>query len=160
MDDADEKTEDRQDKKPSVIHARVSPALEQEIRERAANLGMSVSNLVRNILQHTVGLVEDIVGDGARIARIARGEREDPPPPASRDVLGWQEAVLNVNAVCEECNALLPRGARAGIAVVANPQRRPALCLDCLRRLERSAAPPSGPSEGGDSGAPGAAGST
>lgn len=118
--------EDKEDKKHKVIHARVSEALEHELKRRAGNLGMSVSNLVRNILQHTVGLVEDIVEDGAKIARSARG---------GTPVLGWQEAVLNLNGVCEQCNAILARGTRAGIAVTDRPGRRPFLCVDCLARL-------------------------
>jgi hypothetical protein len=116
--------EEKEDKKHKVIHARVSEALEHELKKRAGNLGMSVSNLVRNILQHTVGLVEEIVED----AKIARSARET-------SVLGWQEAVLNINGVCEQCNAILARGTRAAIAVTDRPGRRPFLCVECLARL-------------------------
>lgn len=141
---ADDKRAPRKEK---VIHARVSESLDEQLKLRAEQLGVSVSNLVRNLLQHTMGLVGDIVVDGARIARSARGEvptvqppsPPEPPPVVASPVVGWQEAVLNLNAVCEQCNALLPVGSRAAIGIT-DAQRKPVLCRACLEELtdERS----------------------
>lgn len=121
------------DKKHKVIHARVSEALEDELKRRATNLGMSVSNLVRNILQHTVGLVEEIMEDGARLT--ARMTRSPLSSAEQVEVIAWQEAVLNLNAVCEQCNAILQRGARAAVAITSGSGPTPILCLSCLERL-------------------------
>src|SRR5512143_2943170 len=114
------------EKKERVIHTRVPESLDDEIKKKAMDLGLSVSNLVRNILQHTFGLVEDIVHDSAEIARTARGAkaafsgRAATPAreSAPAEVLGWHLALLNVNAVCNACNAILPRGTRAGVGIV------------------------------------------
>lgn len=138
-----------EERKEKVIHTRVSEGLEEEIRERAARLGVSVSNLVRNVLQNTFGLVEDVVADAASISRSARGEgrsasdgrsAERDGSGASRNaaperpgrVLGWQEAVLSVNALCAACNAILPRGTRAAIAVVEGNAPRDIRCPSCI----------------------------
>jgi hypothetical protein len=123
-------------RKERVIHTRVPESLDDEIKRRAGSLGLSVSNLVRNILENTFGLVEDIVADGAEIARSARGEtlRESASPRASR-VLGWTVAVLNVNAICDGCNAMLPKGTRAGIGVVQGSGAAPFRCQDCLEEV-------------------------
>ena len=59
------------DRKERVIHTRVAEDLDEEIKRRAQNLGLSVSNLVRNILQNTIGLVEEIVIDGAEAVQAA-----------------------------------------------------------------------------------------
>lgn len=133
------------DKKERVIHTRVSDALDDEIKRRATGLGVSVSNLVRNILQHTFGLVEDIVHDSAEIARSARDakaafSRNAPVggQSAAADqprVIGWQQAVLNVNAVCEGCNVLLPKGTRAGLGILDGPGAVPIRCLRCVEEL-------------------------
>lgn len=109
--------------KERVLHTRIPESLDEAIRARAAGLGMSVSNLVRNVLANALEVVEAAAG-------LA------PPPHAARAavVLGWQEAVLARNAVCERCNDILARGARAAIAVVepaAAP--RPIRCLPCLQ---------------------------
>lgn len=149
-DDDDDETanEGDNDKKERVIHTRVPAHLDETIRKRASGLGLSVSNLVRNVLSNTFGLVDSIVVDGTNIARAARGEAAVPgakaPPPspiaiapvstaAEPMVLGWQEAKLALNAVCARCNAILPKGTRAAIAVTDRPGPRPFLCVRCLK---------------------------
>jgi hypothetical protein len=103
---------------------------------------MSVSTVVRNVLITTFGLVEDIVNDSTDIALAATGHPTSAPRhrararTASTEVLAWQEAVLNVNAVCDACNALLPKGTRAAIGVRDEPGPRAILCLGCLTTLE------------------------
>lgn len=139
-----------EERKEKVIHTRVSEGLEEEIRERAARLGVSVSNLVRNVLQNTFGLVEDVVADAASISRSARGEaahgreraaarRDEPAPAHDRPgrTLGWQEAVLSLNAVCDACNAILPRGSRAAIAIIEGNAPRAIRCLPCMEEALR-----------------------
>jgi hypothetical protein len=132
---------DRPDRKHRIIHARVPEDLDRELKRKALRLGLSVSNLVRNVLQNAFGLVGDIVADSAEVARSARGETPaSPPPPATPAAMaviyGWQELTLAVNAVCERCNALLPSGTAAAIGVTEGPGRRPFLCLDCLKRSQ------------------------
>ena len=135
-------------KKEKVLHTRISQDLEAQIRKEAGSLGVSVSNLVRNILSNTFDLVENIVTDSADISRSARRRSAPPvagtrpsgpvaPDPVSDSgrVLAWQEAVLNLNAVCSRCNTILEKGGRAAIAVVEGTGPRPALCLTCLKEM-------------------------
>jgi len=119
-------------KKPVVIHTRVNEDLDAEIRRRADSLGVSVSNLVRNILQHTFGLVGDIVADSASVARSARAMRS-PAPTTDAPIVGWQKAVLALNAVCSTCNAILKKGTSAAVAV---PSGNAVLCDQCMKELE------------------------
>jgi hypothetical protein len=133
------------EKKERVIHTRVPESLDDEIKRRATDLGVSVSNLVRNILQHTVGLVEDIVHDSAEIARSARsakanfGRGREGHAAAAEEraatVVGWQLVRLNVNAVCDACNAILAKGTRAGVGIVAGGEAIPFRCQNCLKEL-------------------------
>ena len=136
------------EKKERVIHMRVEPSLDSELKDRASKLGLSVSNLVRNILQHTFGLAGDVLKDGAQVARSARGEPlpDDPggplePRPAERPspakVLGWQRFTLSLNALCEQCNAILPKGSEAAIGVLDGPGKRPVTCITCAEEPSR-----------------------
>ena len=130
------------DKKERVLHTRVPERLEAELKERAADLGVSVSNLVRNVLTHAFGLVGDIVADGAQVARSAGGAARRPAPPiAPRDVLGWQPLVLNQNAVCAACNDILARGADGAVAVADVAGGRPIVCLPCLEEIRHGRDP-------------------
>ncbi len=137
----------RRQTKDRVLQARIPEQLDDELRDRAEQLGLSVSTVVRNVLFHTFDLVEGVVTDSAHIARAIKGREppSSPPPPVSpapdpadpggeTTVIGWQEAVLNRNGICETCNAILPKGARGAVGVPA--QVRPVLlCLDCLAAL-------------------------
>ena len=143
----------RRQTKDRVLQARIPEQLDEELRDRAEQLGMSVSTVVRNVLFHTFDLVEGVVTDSAQLARVIKG-RQPPLPSAPEsvggdpesNVLGWQEVVLNRNGICETCNTILPMGAAAAVGVPAQP-RPVLLCLDCLGALashaEDDAAPPS-----------------
>lgn len=128
----------RRQTKDRVLQARIPEELDEELRDQAEQLGLSVSTIVRNVLFNTFDLVEGVVADSAHIARAIKG-REPPgvpleDPAAESAVIGWQEAVLNRNGICEQCNAILPIGARAAVGVPA--QSRPVLlCLECLAAL-------------------------
>lgn len=128
---------DKKQRKERVLHTRVSEKLDAELRDRAAGLGVSVSNLVRNILLNTVEMVEDIVADSTSVARAAtqdKGEdkREPAPPPV---IVGWQELTLNLNALCAACNAMLPQGSTAAMAVFSGPAHPQFRCSDCIPRV-------------------------
>ena len=121
-------------RKQKVLHTRVSAALEKDLKSKAAHLGISVSNLVRNVLSNTADLVEGVVVDSARVAGSAKNLANPDADPIQKPaaIIGWQEVTLNLNAICSECNAILPRGEKAAIAlpiVGSNPITR---CLDCL----------------------------
>jgi hypothetical protein len=134
------------ERKERILHTRISESLEQELKQRARGLGMSVSTVVRHVLLNTFGLVEDIVTDSTNLALAVTGQAVSSPPrrrpPAGRadsadsEILGWQEAVLNLNAVCGRCNDVLLRGTRAALAIRETPGPRASLCLRCLAALE------------------------
>lgn len=129
---------DEREKKEKVLHTRIPESLDEEIREHANQLGLSVSNLVRNVLQNAVGLVDEIIADTAGVARTAGGTKAAPRPTpraaGTGGVLGWQEAILEKNAVCDRCNEILVKGSRAAIAVLEGVGPRPIRCLGCIER--------------------------
>lgn len=128
------------EKKERVIHTRVPESLEAQLRQRAEDLGISVSNLVRNVLGHTFGLVGGVVADSHAVARAARGTKAEaaattPASSSIDDVLGWQPIMLGKNAVCARCNALLPRGTDAATGVGETGATRFVICQTCLQEL-------------------------
>jgi hypothetical protein len=148
----------KNEKKEKVIHTRISETLEQELKARASGLGVSVSNLVRNVLLTTFGRMEGMAREGADFARsiswhqeqagaeaqrVTTGATESqqigatvPASHPDRNVIGWQTLILELNAVCSRCNAILPRGSDAAIAVTMSPDEpRPLICPTCLDAL-------------------------
>ena len=120
------------EKKERVIHTRVPESLEAELRKRAQDLGISVSNLVRNVIGHAFGLVGDVAADSHAIARAARGEQKKPAQAEPDELIAWQPIVLAKNAVCTRCNDILPRGQKAAIAIGGE---RLIVCTKCLEEL-------------------------
>ena len=127
----------RKTKKDRILQARIPEQLDEQLRDRAEDLGLSVSSVVRNVLLHTFNLVEGVVSDSAQIARVIQGRPSTPAPAHSNDVasvVGWQETILNLNGVCEQCNAILTKGEPAAVGLPI--QARPILlCTDCLTVL-------------------------
>jgi hypothetical protein len=146
-DDAEQTADDAADeRKERVLHTRVPDSLDRHLKRRARTLGMSVSTVVRNVLLTTFGLVEDIVNDGTDIALAVTGQETAPRRPRGRadasaapsdEVVAWQEAVLNVNAVCDRCNAILPKGVSAAVGIREQPGPRAILCPSCLAGLAK-----------------------
>jgi len=140
------------DRKERVLHTRIPEALDEEIRAQARELGVSVSNLVRNILRNTLGLVGDVVEDTANLTRRALGEEpkarqpgaarpmrgSSPEAPGPSPVVGWQRITLNVNAVCAECNAILEKGTDAAAGVGGDPTTPTLICPSCLEKLRKN----------------------
>jgi hypothetical protein len=132
------KRQQTKDRKDRVLQARIPEQLDAELRDRAEQLGLSVSTIVRNVLLHTFDLVEGVVIDSSQIARALTGRREAGSDlDKETEVIGWQEVILNRNGVCEECNVILPVGQRAAIGVPAGP-RATLLCMECLAALPPS----------------------
>jgi hypothetical protein len=101
------------------------------------------------VLLTTFGLVEDIVSDSTDIALAATGQATAPrrdrtrataAAQAASEVVAWQEAVLNLNAVCDQCNVILHKGSRAGIGIRDQPGPPAIICPQCLGALSRSGA--------------------
>ena len=143
--------DEQDERKERVLHTRVPPSLDDQLKQRARSLGMSVSTIVRHVLLNTFGLVEDIVTDSTNAALALGGQDPVMPLAASRRrarsdergidgadaVLGWQEAVLNLNAVCSRCNVVLRKGHRAAIGVRERSGPRVFLCRKCLAALPK-----------------------
>ncbi|MFQ5352388.1 MAG: hypothetical protein ACE5EO_09620 [Candidatus Krumholzibacteriia bacterium] len=134
------------ERKERVLHTRIPEALDEEIKAQARQLGVSVSNLVRNILKNTLGLVGDVVEDTANLtSRALGGAPEATQPGAERPthalrpsaVVGWQQITLNVNAVCANCNAILEKGSDAAAAVGGNPVAPDLICPPCLENIRK-----------------------
>jgi len=121
--------------KDRVLQARIPGHLDEELREQAGLLGLSVSTVVRNVLLNTFQLVEGVVADSTRVARVIQGRRSPvQAEPGASVTVGWQEAILNLNGICEQCNRVLHKGTRAAVGVPV--QTRPTLlCPDCLDTL-------------------------
>jgi hypothetical protein len=113
------------ERKDRLIQTRVDEDLDETLRREAKKKRLTVSQLIRNVLQDAFHLVDDIVvgaatltetvrQDARRIAASAKGE--DRPKRKGTTELGvdsWQEVVLGRDVDCGRCATALTKGSRA-----------------------------------------------
>lgn len=151
---------DEAERKDRIIQTRVPKDLESTLKEAAERERVSVSHLIRNVLEDTFNLVDNIVADSAhlvdsvrrdalKLAASARGETAKatptaenklPPSEASAaelltEVEAWQDVIVNKPTQCANCNIELKRGARAFRGLNNANTASAWLCADCLESL-------------------------
>ena len=149
------------ERKDKVIQTRVPRELEDSLRDAADRQRVTVSHLIRNVLEDSVNLVDNIVAestslvsnvtrDARRLAASARGEETRPEPerlvPAREGgerarvlmeaVEAWQEVILNRAGYCIHCGVYVARGEKA-FRGVTDDSTMPSLwiCPDCVGDL-------------------------
>ncbi|MBI5479746.1 MAG: hypothetical protein HY906_12860 [Deltaproteobacteria bacterium] len=79
----EDRTHEERARKEKVLHTRIPASLEEEIKRLADALAIPVSNLVRNILQDTVGMVGTVAD---HVGGVVTGLRDDAKALSNRVV--------------------------------------------------------------------------
>jgi len=140
----------KRDRKDQLVQTRVPGELSETLREAAKQNRVTVSQLIRNVLEDTFDLVDNVVGeavqlghsvrrDALKIAESAKGRGRRPSPSAGdplADVEAWQEVLINKDVVCAQCARLVGRGEKAAFGVSSDPAAPKLwLCAVCAGRL-------------------------
>jgi transposase len=131
------------ERKDRLIQTRVDEGLDETLRDAAKQQRVTVSQLIRNVLEDTFHLVDNVVQDAAnlgaavkrdaqRIAASARGESRDPIAL----VEAWQEVVLGRDQRCARCGTALEKGKKGLMGISEDPGAPKLwLCPECGTRL-------------------------
>ena len=150
-------------RKDRLIQTRVPRELETTLKEEAARRRLTVSHLIRSVLEDAFELVDgvvadvdEIVSDSSRLARNVRrnarrlvspgrdrgGAEARPSDEAFPDVYAWNELVLNRATTCARCGEEIARGERGlfglrdeSAAETETATERICLCARCAREL-------------------------
>jgi len=138
-------------RKDRLIQTRVPRDLESTLKQEARRQGVSVSQLIRNILGSAFDLVEEVVADVDQIVtdsvalaqQVSRGARriaDSARSEGAADPLGpveaWNRVVLNREVTCTKCRAEIAKGEEgyAGLRAQAGPIRA-WLCSRCIETI-------------------------
>lgn len=149
--------------KDRIVQTRVPRDLESVLKREARRRRLTVSHLIRNVLEDAFALVDGVVSnvdelvtdsvelvrrvgsDARRVAGAVREGGRDPthapddeePPP----VWAWNRVVLNRTVDCSRCGGAMARGTEvyAGLGENAS-QPREWLCADCFAQPGESEA--------------------
>jgi hypothetical protein len=136
-------------RKDRLIQTRVPRQLEETLKLEARRQRVSVSHLIRNIVEDTFRLVDGVVSDSVTLARNVRrsarrlasagGAEAVRPPrrePALSNVYAWSEVVVHHPAVCSSCGGGIGRGERAYTGLSDDHDAARAwLCQACIEKL-------------------------
>lgn len=111
------------ERKDRLIQTRVAEDLDEALRDEARKKRVTVSQLIRNVLEDTFTLVDDVVNhsvglaktvkrDAQRIASSAKGEPK---------VYAWQEVVLARDEHCGKCGTLMRKGEQGLLGLQDDP---------------------------------------
>lgn len=132
------------ERKDRVVQARIDEELNETLQREARRNRLTVSQLIRNVLEDTFDLVDHVVADAVqlgqtvkrdarRIAKSAQGQSRR--PVADDEVYAWQEVVLARDAVCGRCGRRLRAGDEALVGLTESPTApRVWRCRACPRR--------------------------
>ena len=137
------------DRKDQLVQTRVPGELSETLREAAKKNRVTVSQLIRNVLEDTFELVDNVVGeavhlgntvkrDALRIADTAkgRGRRSGAALDPMAAIEAWQQVLLNKDGVCAQCARVVPRGEQAAVGIGGDPGGpRIWLCASCAAKL-------------------------
>jgi len=142
---------DKKDRKDQLVQTRVPGELSETLREAAKKNRVTVSQLIRNVLEDTFDLVDNVVGeavhlgntvkrDALRIAESAKGRSKQRPAASESDPLAtveaWQEVSLNREVVCAQCARVMKKGERGSFGIGPDPLAPKVwLCSSCSERL-------------------------
>lgn len=151
------------ERKDRVIQTRVPHNLEATLKDEARRQRLTVSHLIRNVLEDTFQLVDgvvenvdQIVSDSVRLAKTvqrsaqritAAVSRDEEAAPGEADALkadaedlshvyAWNESVLHQSVICSRCGTEMGRGQKgySGLSDARNRERA-WLCPSCIEAL-------------------------
>lgn len=144
-------------RKDRLIQTRVPEDLEASLKQEAEAQRMTVSHLIRNMLEDAFDFAERIVSDVDKVvqessqiadvvrdaARSFRHEEESADKEPSSDseidlshIYGWNELVLHKAAQCGKCQDEINQGTKGFAGLSDDPSKpRAWLCGACIGRL-------------------------
>jgi hypothetical protein len=131
------------ERKDRLIQTRVADDLDATLREEAKKRRVSVSQLIRNVLEDTFTLVDDVVNGTAKLAQQVRRDAlriRDSAQGLARSSTGkdfdqievWQAVTLTGAVRCGDCKEQLNLGEPAMMGYSSDPSVRPIwVCMNC-----------------------------
>lgn len=112
--------------KEKIVHTRVSKNLYKKISEKARKNRISISNLIRNIIEDSIEIYED-VSDIVDEKIIEFLDKRD-------SILAFQEVKLNKNTKCGFCGKTMNKNNKAYLGLFEKSLKKVIICGKCYEK--------------------------
>ncbi len=111
-----------------VVHTRVSGELYDELTKKAKKRRVTISNLIRNIVEDSLDLSGEVFGlvDEKIRSKLNREEA----------ILGYQQITLSKDTICDFCANDIAKGSETNIAFLENSAKKLTVCNECKKKQE------------------------
>ncbi len=121
-------------RKEEFLGARVPKVLRDRVIQRASELGVPVSILIRTILEEA--FVEGhAAGRNAAVSNLQSVANTAPQPARFPSVLGWEEIKLNRQMDCSGCGLRLAPGMLVTLGLGLSGEGHVILCDQCKGQI-------------------------
>src|ERR1700722_13237667 len=103
-----------------VVHTRMSQEMYDKLSKNAKSRRVTISNLIRNIVEDSLDLSGEVFGLVDEKLR-KRLHREDA-------ILGYQTIVLSKDTVCDFCGNDVTKGSSVNLAFLENSAKKLTVC--------------------------------
>ncbi len=108
-----------------VLNARVSKKLYDKISEKAKKNRITISNLIRNLVEDALEIHEDFHD------AIDKKIRKYLTDPEKQKILGFQEVTLAKDTLCDSCGQAIKASDTAYFAFFEATDKKAILCQKC-----------------------------
>ncbi len=113
-----------------IINARISPDLYVKIADKAKKKRITVSNLIRNIVEDSLDISDDVLDlVDEKIRRYIHTEENE--------VIGYQSLTLAKQTSCGFCGKELNKGDHVHVAFSENLAASAVICDTCKHKQEK-----------------------
>lgn len=114
--------------KKKIVQTRVSEELYDKISKSARNNRVTVSNLVRNIVEDVLDIQEDVVDAiDSKVRKTIFGDKD-------AEVLGYQTLTLSKTYSCDYCEKLMKKGNELFEISFEDSRRKDFVCSSCKKK--------------------------
>jgi len=126
-------------RKEEYLGARVPKMLRDKVIDRANELEIPVSILIRNILEQAFSEDNSPQLDAGLQAKVIQNkQRSEASVAQTKDfssVIGWDQIELNRDMNCSSCDSLITVGSQATLGLVGPGEDRVILCALCKKSV-------------------------
>lgn len=116
-------------RKEEYLGARVPKELREKVIDRANQLGIPVSILIRNVLEEAFSTMT--TGGKAGSQSTASDTQAAVDTNDYPDVIGWEQIILNRPMTCTGCARQIDAGSRVTLGLTGTGGDHVILCSDC-----------------------------